>query len=278
MTIGGVQAFHLGSGLDRRFAVLWRPDPGCHPRGSVLFVPPWAEEANKSRRLVAQAARAMCAEGWSVLRFDLYGTGDSPGELMDATWSQWAEDLVHAFDWLSNDSGHVPVLWAMRAGALLIDAARPRLAGATRLLLWQPVTSGKIHLTQFLRLRVAADAIGGSSSNISTRTLLDELRSGQTVEIAGYRVPPHVALGLHDAQWTGPWPSARIDWLEVDAAEPAAISPLAAAVQEKLRSEGSLVRASAIHGAPFWQTQELEDCPELVNATTAALNDVRHGT
>jgi uncharacterized protein len=276
VTKSRVEAFHLDGDHDRRFAVLWLPDPKCTLRGSVLFVPPWAEEANKSRRMVAQTASALAAEGWAVLRFDLYGTGDSTGDLADASWTQWINDLVHAFDWLLHRSGQVPVLWAMRAGALLVDAARSRLPGASRLLLWQPVTSGKTHLTQFLRLRVAADAIGGGSGSASTRLLLDQFRSGLTIEIAGYRVPPAVALGLHDAQWLGPWPTARVDWLEVVAADPPTASPTAAAAQDKMRGEGSMVHSYAIQGAPFWQTQELEDCPALVEATLVALNADGH--
>jgi uncharacterized protein len=271
VTISRVEAFHLGSGPDRRFAVLWPADTARPQRGSILFVAPWAEEANKSRRMVAQTARALAAQGWTVLRFDVYGTGDSPGDLADACWEQWVDDLVRAFDWLQERTGNAPVLWAMRAGALLADASRSRLLGASRLLLWQPVTSGKTHLTQFLRLRVAADVIGGGSANTTTRILLEQFQRGQPVEIAGYQVPPAVALALQDAQWRGPWPNAQVDWFEIGLAEAPAVSPAAAIVVEKMRDDGSKVRAVAVQGAPFWQTPELEDCPALVAATVAAL-------
>jgi hypothetical protein len=39
----------------------------AHPRGSVIYVPPFAEEMNRSRRMAALQARAFAAMGFGVL-------------------------------------------------------------------------------------------------------------------------------------------------------------------------------------------------------------------
>jgi len=45
--------------------------------GAVLFIPPFADEMNKTRQLVAQQARQLAEHNFAVLILDLYGTGDS---------------------------------------------------------------------------------------------------------------------------------------------------------------------------------------------------------
>ena len=62
-------------------------------RGVVLLLPPFAEEMNKSRRMCALLARGLAADGWRVVRIDLFGCGDSAGSLRDASWEQWCDDL-----------------------------------------------------------------------------------------------------------------------------------------------------------------------------------------
>ena len=53
------------------------------PRAHILFLPPFGEEMNRSRRHVAEAASAFAAAGWLVAVPDLFGTGDSAGEFVD---------------------------------------------------------------------------------------------------------------------------------------------------------------------------------------------------
>ena len=48
---------------------------------------------NKARRQAAIQARALASDGFSVLVPDLFGTGDSDGELRDARWETWLDDL-----------------------------------------------------------------------------------------------------------------------------------------------------------------------------------------
>jgi len=36
------------------------------------------------------------------------------------------------------------------------------------------------------------------------------------------------------------------------------------------------VRLHAVHGQPFWATQEITDCPALVDATTALFQEAAH--
>ena len=82
------QAFFLPSDNGQRFC-LYHPPQGSPPQGRVLYLHPFAEELNSTRRVVAQQARALAKAGYGVLQIDLLGCGDSSGEFADATWAAW---------------------------------------------------------------------------------------------------------------------------------------------------------------------------------------------
>ena len=67
------QAFFLpADGGQQRFC-LFHPPQGTQHRGRVLYLHPFAEELNSTRRIVAQQARALAQAGYGVLQIDLLG-------------------------------------------------------------------------------------------------------------------------------------------------------------------------------------------------------------
>ncbi len=271
-----VEAFFLGAGADRRFAVCWQPSPGIERRGGLLFVPPFAEEMNKSRRMVALAAQALAQRGFVVLRLDLAGCGDSGGQLEQTRWDDWIADLHAGWRWLRGHADPVH-MWSLRAGALLAQATQPHLPAFAGHVLWQPVLSGKQHLTQFLRLRVAADAfaIADPAARASTSSLMAALHAGEVIDVAGYRLPPAIALPLATSDLTAPSGSMDAHWLEVSAAAEPAVAPASQDRIAQWQMAGRRVTSCAVSGPPFWSTQEIEDCPALISATVDALCPTR---
>src|SRR5579863_6793860 len=76
------------------------PPAAPHANAMVLFVPPFAEEMNRARRMAALQARDFAARGIGTLIFDPFGTGDSTGEFHEARLAVWLDNLVAAADWL----------------------------------------------------------------------------------------------------------------------------------------------------------------------------------
>jgi len=138
----------------RLFGVQFEPATGT-PRASVLIIPPFAEEMNKSRRMLALQARALACAGLRVLMIDLYGTGDSEGDFADARWEIWIDDLKRCASRLARADPTPLSLLGVRIGALLAADLLAELEGVERLALWQPVSSGAQFLTQFLRMKLA---------------------------------------------------------------------------------------------------------------------------
>ncbi|WP_428828192.1 hydrolase 2, exosortase A system-associated [Azonexus sp. IMCC34842] len=265
-----LQAFFLPSDQGARFCLYHSAGNG-EARGAIIYLHPFAEEMNKSRRMVALQARAMAEAGFDVLQIDLLGCGDSAGDFADATWQAWLDDVSRAYHWLRTQSRAPLTLWGLRAGCLLATEAVARLPESANLVFWQPVVSGKQHWQQFMRLKMAGELASGQAKGV-TEQLRQQLAAGQTVEIAGYSVSPGLADGLEKAELKPPAVRpGRVSWFEVSTREDASLAPVSQKCIGQWQVAGCTVDAQVVRGPSFWQTSEIEDAPDLLAATMAAL-------
>ncbi len=250
------------------FYLLHEPD-GLPVRGVVLYVHPFAEELNKSRRMAARQARVLAERGYVVLMPDLYGCGDSGGDFGDADWALWLADLASCCQWLQGRYDAPLILWGLRTGCLLIsELVGNGACTPSALLYWQPVIQGERYLAQFLRLRMAASMLGDNKE--TTGQLQGRLQAGETLEVAGYALAPALARGLGAAR-LAPFPGAPLIWQDVVQSDPPQLPPVSEREIATWREQGVEVRASAVAGDPFWTTQEIHEAPALLTASLDSL-------
>ena len=271
-------------GTGQRFCLFHsaeRDQNGGAIRGLVLYIHPFAEEMNKARRMAALQARALAQAGFSVLQLDLLGCGDSSGDFGDAHWEAWIRDVVLGCRWLrghgdtrDESADTVPLwLWGLRAGCLLAVEAAKHLDETCNFLFWQPPSSGKPLLRQFLRLSVAGDMLG-NQSNGSMQSMRNKLTAGSAVEIAGYTLDSSVAAGLEEAELVPPAGRAnvrRMEWFELSTSEHASLIPASAKTIAEWQRAGFHTSSQLVRGPAFWQTNEIEIVPALIAATVDAL-------
>ena len=262
-----------GIGGGQRYCILHRPPAGANARGAVLYVHPWCEEMNKSRRMVALQSRAFAAHGWYVLQIDLLGCGDSSGDFCSASWQAWVDDAAAGARWLRERVKGPLWLWGLRAGCLVVCDAARLLNTPTSLLFWQPVSSGRTVLQQFLMLR-AAGALRSGGARTLLRDARVELAAGRAVEVAGYTMSPALAAGLEAATLTVPPGTRDCAILHVLPPTAATVPSAMLAVAKDWEDAGFVVRQRSVVGPPFWQTTEIEDAPELIKATKQVLDDL----
>lgn len=189
--------------VGRRWRTTWQPawlPPASGPggqngsafRGTVLFLPPFGDELNHTRPLMAAAARALAATGWIVQCTDPYGTGDSDGDFADASLKHWAEDF--AADAAEAATRGPWTLWVARQGALLLPPLwqalqRRGVPMPVALASWNPVVQGSAVVTQWLRLAaLGTTGSTGARAGESIEFLRRQLAAGVPVECAGYRL------------------------------------------------------------------------------------------
>lgn len=263
------ELFFFQSQAGPLFAVYHPPAPGTNRNHTIVHVPAFAEEMNKSRRMVALQSAEFARQGFGVLIVDLFGTGDSPGDFADASWEMWRQNLADACTWAEDRGAGRISLWALRMGALLAaDFAAATSTRLDQLLLWHPVAAGDQMIMQFLRLRVAAAMLNENVEGESTSDLRNRLRDGNPVEVAGYQLSPEMVNPLMGIRLNRirAWPFRRILLFEIITQEGKTLS---AANQKLVSSLDTQVETCTLTGAHFWSTQEIAVIPGLIQSTTA---------
>lgn len=265
------EAFFLpmnGGRRGQRFC-LFHPASGGTAVAAFVYVHPFAEEMNKSRRMAALQARALCEAGCAVLQIDLLGCGDSSGDFGDATWDDWVSDVREAGRWMQSRTEAPLWLWGLRAGCLVAAEAARGFAAPCNFMFWQPPSAGHVLLQQFLRVKVAGDMLEGRSSGVA-QTPRQQLAARQAVEIAGYKLSPELAAGLDSATLQPAPGTGRLEWLEVSSRPDPSLSAASERLIATWREAGFKVKSRSVSGPAFWQTTEIEDAPGLVDASIAA--------
>jgi len=236
---------------------------------AIVFIPPFAEEMNKSRHIISATMRKLNAAGYSCYLLDNYGTGDSEGDLDSATMTIWRDDLQQLLTLLAKRGIRNVSFIAIRFGTLqLFDLLNqyelPLPLG--RVVLWQPFFDLAKFWQQFARIKVAEAMASGSK--LSQKQLELQLEQAQTIEIAGYPISPAFYHSLLQANTAFPsqLSDAALYWLETSQLESVAV-PV-----EKMRQQLQSLCQLKFHqlkDEPYWQTTELADATHLQALTLA---------
>jgi uncharacterized protein len=239
-------------------------------RFGVLCVPAFAEEGNKSRRMVAEQARALASMGGIVLVLDLTGTGDSMSHSIDATWEHWRRDLEVGWSWLKGKISNPVWLWGIRLGALLAATQHGALK-PEGFLMWQPVTSGKSYVRQLLRLATARLLVGNAiAANKDAHAALME---GHPVEVAGYELNAQLLLPLESETLEKYRPNCKVVWMECSSGSEATLGIAATRVLDNWVQAGCTVLSEMVTGPTFWASQEIEFCAHLISRTCTLIEN-----
>jgi len=266
----GARTFFLPGSAGDLYALSYTPATPPVPRAGVIVVPPFTEEMNKSRRMLARQMRALAAHGLVTILPDLYGTGDSQGGFGAARWDIWKQDIAAAAAWMREQGVAWTGVLALRLGALLAMEWIDDGAAVDRVFLWQPVVSGELAISQFLRTRVAASMLAGPEERESLKALRQALQRGETIEVAGYEIAPELASAISDRRLDACGRSTLppVEWFEVVADAEATLAPAGRRVIEQWQSRGADVLTVTVPGTAFWSSVEIAEVPALLEATT----------
>ncbi len=106
--------------------------------------------------MMKRVAQSLAREGLHVLRFDYLGTGDSAGDIDEASTGQWVEDIAAAAKELRALTGvrRVAAI-GLRLGAGLLWEASLKGLQVETLVLWEPVVQGAKYLEELEALQAA---------------------------------------------------------------------------------------------------------------------------
>jgi pimeloyl-ACP methyl ester carboxylesterase len=184
------ESFFFGP-QDRQLFGSYHPPQNGMGRVLTVICPPLFNDLVRTYGALRRIAIAVANSGQHVLRFDYRGTGDSHGELKDATIAAWIEDIALAVQEGMDVSGcRLVRILGVRGGALLVCRSLVRIAEVDRLVLWDPVRDGVTYVRELYRTQEAMlkrnfnlsraekrNAMAGWATYSCSDTLFDELRS-----------------------------------------------------------------------------------------------------
>jgi len=268
------EPFFIESEGRRLFSIFHSPASRAPVHGGAVYFAPFAEEANRTRRMASLLADELGGAGTATLLFDYSSTGDSSGEFLQARWDEWISDGYAAISWLKQKTGKPVALVGLRLGAAVaLECARIAGLDRPRIVLWQPVTNGRTYFTQFLRIRLAASLTSGKERE-TTKDLMDRLAGGETLEVAGYKIAPALAQAidrLNLADFVPP-PESKVHWFEVTTGDDKELMPPSRKAVSRWCESAVDVATSVVSSEQFWATQEIATAPPLIDATRIALS------
>ena len=254
------------------FALHYQPVERYDETRCLIIASSFAEEMNRCRYMQTLLAQAITQQGMALLVVDPFGTGDSQGEFEEADWQQWINDTITASNYASHLGYDQQSMLGIRVGALLAAAAAENLAKLQQLVFWQPVTSGKVALNQFLRIKIAA-SIGREEDAGTTTQFEEQLSQGNSIEVAGYDVSPELYRGIQSAHLNNhlDLTGTPISWYTILASEERKTPRADLQTIDNWRDKGAEIAHHTVIGPAFWQAHERTLAPNLVTATAAYL-------
>jgi alpha/beta superfamily hydrolase len=166
--------FYFGTSKRRLFGV-YDPAQNTERAGRAsLICPPWGNEYIHSHRTLRQLAVRLSQNGFHVLRFDYFGTGDSAGSTGDNDFIGAHNDVETAIGELKDITRIASLtLIGLRLGAnLAVEVSSVHASEVDNLIVWDPYTA-----EDFENLKSAAEGmeLRGNSTSVDLAASISEL-------------------------------------------------------------------------------------------------------
>ncbi len=248
-------------------------EPSAGAEHAIIVLPAFADEMNKSRRLVWSTAERLVKKGYLVVVPDLFGTGDSEGEFRDGCLQTWQEDVLATIRWLEQRGMAPDRLLGLRLGCLLAASTAQRFQlSFKQSIFWQPVLTGSAALTHILRTRVAASMMDESVKE-SVTELQARLIAGEAIEAAGYVIGTELAAQLKAANLSAASLTAmgRLGWIEISRSGDKPLGRASRQGIENAAKSDADIYTSQLPGEPFWSSVEIVRNRQLAEFTADEL-------
>jgi pimeloyl-ACP methyl ester carboxylesterase len=145
-----LEAFYFGTSSNQLLGA-YHPPQGASRREGIVLCNPFGQEYMRAHRSFRRLAINLAVKGFSVLRFDYRGTGDSAGTLQGVTAKDWMEDIESAIQEIMDVAAVQKVsLLGLRVGALLAAEVAAKNKSVNKLVLWDPIVSGQAYVNEIV--------------------------------------------------------------------------------------------------------------------------------
>lgn len=152
----------------------------------VVVCPPSFEEKLHAHRVLVEFSRLLSRKGFTVMRFDYYGEGDSEGKFSDADVQTRISDIVGAVQELRARGIQKIGLLGLRFGGTLAALVTENHLGIDFLILWSPIVDLHLYFDQLLRANLTSQLAMYKRIKIDRGQLKENLLAGENVNVEGW--------------------------------------------------------------------------------------------
>jgi pimeloyl-ACP methyl ester carboxylesterase len=110
---------------------------------AVLLCYPFGQEYMRAHKAFRQLANLLSRKGYTVMRFDYPGTGDSYGDGKDIGYNEWLEQAHSALNFLKSETNFENIhVIGLRLGALVATELAAKNTCIKKIVLWDPFVNG----------------------------------------------------------------------------------------------------------------------------------------
>jgi len=181
--------FFFPNGSYNLFGILHEPEVDSNGQGFV-FCHPFAEEKLWTHRVYVNFARELARLGYTVLRFDYMGHGDSEGKFENTSVETRLTDIAAAVNWMRDKiNGRSKVgLLGLRFGATLASIYAETDSFLKFLILSEPILRGDQYMRELLRINISTQSAVYKEIRHNTKDLVKKMKEGLTVNSDGYEI------------------------------------------------------------------------------------------
>lgn len=244
-----MKVFFLGEWPRRLYVALHQPARPA--RAGLVFCPPLWMEMESTYKHFARWAKKLAENGFAVLRYQPYGSGDSDGSMCSLTLESALADALAATRCLRESTGVEKLgILGLRFGAsVAVHSASATLPDF--LVLWSPIANLRQYSRELLRMRLNKELIHQQYDQVKVTTggMIKELEAGSCVDIMGYDLSSGLyrQMSAHPA-WPESPPAPQVLWLGL-AYEQRNADPVLKTWEER----GCRIEAHFLREAAFWE-------------------------
>jgi len=178
---------YFGDDEEQLFGVLHIPVKNNLNCGFV-FCHPFAEEKLWAHRVYVSFARTLVEMGYTVLRFDHRGYGDSDGAFSELNVQTYISDIKVAISYLHNSQQNLESvgLFGYRLGASFALNVSQQQVVSGPVILWDPIIDGDRYMQEFLRSHLSTQLAVYGEVKENREQLVENMNKGEYVNVEGY--------------------------------------------------------------------------------------------
>ena len=180
-------AFFINTTSHKIFAVLHEPfDNNIHK--AFVFCHGFVEEKLWSHRVLVNFARILVGHGYTVLRLDYRGYGDSEGDFSTLSMSDHMDDIQAGVHYLKDNLSEITEIGLLghRMGATLASLAYKQAESNGSLILWDPIIDGERYIQEFLRSHLTTQLAVYGEVRENRERLVEQINNGALINVEGY--------------------------------------------------------------------------------------------